>query len=348
MNKLGIGVIGVGLTGLVHVKTFSQFIESKVVAVADKNEDRAKEIAGQYNCDSYQDYWKLVQRQDVDAVVIATPDYLHLDPVIAAAEAGKHILLEKPIATEAQDAKQIIALTKKHGVKLMIGHILRFDPRYYAVKTAVEEGTIGKPALLYARRLATINEPRRLSKAWDTVSTILYLAIHDVDIALWLTKNKVKYVYAEKVEGKVMQELNIPDYYCFFARFESGALATFECGWGLPGKRTSWAAPKSWGGTGEVALEVLGENGSLHIVDPMLSIYECNEEGWKIPNLWYWPQIQGQVSGALREQNYHFLKCLTEDKEPLITGEDGYAALRVILAAIKSSEEHKPIELSSI
>ena len=140
-ETFGIGIIGCGFMGTLHARALSQLANAHILACADPalksppalpEQDRVPEL--------YSDYRELLVRDDVDAVVIATPEYAHREAVQAAAERGKHILLEKPIATTLEDADAIIEAASRYGIKLMMAHVLRFDARYAQIKAAVDAG----------------------------------------------------------------------------------------------------------------------------------------------------------------------------------------------------------------
>jgi predicted dehydrogenase len=341
-SKVRIGIIGCGFMGSLHARTISSLSEAEIVAVSDSDEKRVKLLADKYKTRYYLDYNVMLDREDVDAVVIATPDHLHKDPSVAAAEAGKHILLEKPIATSIEDAKAIIGAAEKNKVKLMIGHILRFDPRYYGIKSAIEEGTIGRPMLLYARRNATISEARRLR---GRVPVLLYLAIHDIDLILWYVKDKVKTVFSENVDGKVKEELGVSDFNWTILKFKNGAVGSVECGWGLTENWANWKKPSSWSSFGDVRMEVVGTEGSIYLNYYPMSLYACDSEGWKFPDTLHWPSLHGEVVGDILYEDRHFVSCVLKDKQPLVSGQDGLEALKVVLAAINSSTTGKVEEV---
>ncbi|MEM3419507.1 MAG: Gfo/Idh/MocA family oxidoreductase, partial [Nitrososphaerota archaeon] len=116
MKYIKIGIIGAGYIGELHVRVCSEINDVKLLAIAEINEERGKEVAKKYNTKWYKDYNDMLKKEDIDAVIIATPEHLHLDPAIAAAEAGKHMLIEKPLATNVKDAEEIIKYAKKNGV----------------------------------------------------------------------------------------------------------------------------------------------------------------------------------------------------------------------------------------
>jgi len=151
-GQLGVGVIGVGAFGSRHAEVYRQLDVSELVAVADVNPQRLNEICPVLQVEGYSDYRELLKREDICAVSICTTDELHVKAAIAAAHAGKHVFVEKPLALTSQDCDTIIDACASSGVKLTVGHILRFDPRYFAAYREIREERIGKLVHVFARR----------------------------------------------------------------------------------------------------------------------------------------------------------------------------------------------------
>ena len=130
MDQIGIGVIAAGQMGQRHANVYRQLPEVQLRAVADLNPQAAHAAADPAGADVYADWHDVLARDDIQAVSICLPDWLHRDAVIAAAEAGKHILLEKPLAIEVADADAMVAAVERADITLLVGHTLHFDPRY--------------------------------------------------------------------------------------------------------------------------------------------------------------------------------------------------------------------------
>src|SRR5260221_12490600 len=139
MDKIGFGVIGTGIVGGAwHAHVYSRAPRAKLVAVCDLNEQRANEIGKKYGAEKvYSDYRKLLENPEIKAVSIATPDFAHREIAVAAAEAGKHILVEKPLATTVEDAEAIVKAAKKAGVKLMVDFHNRVNPPFAGAKESI-------------------------------------------------------------------------------------------------------------------------------------------------------------------------------------------------------------------
>ncbi len=334
MKEIVVGVIGVGYMGEKHVSAYEGIERAKVAAICDVDERRAKWVAQKHGVKAaYTDYRDLLARDDVVAVSVCTPDQLHLDPVTAAAEAGKHILLEKPIATTLEDANRIITSARKNHVLLMVGHILRFDPRYAKAKSAIEAGDLGEVVSVWARRENTINA---LVKLAHRVSVTLFLGVHDIDIMRWFTASDVKRVYGEatwKVGGSLGKPME--DHVFATLRFVNGVIGGLEVGWILPSTHTGLDA----------RAEVIGTKGMIAIDAMHGGLTMCGEKGLKHPDTVHYPEVRGVTFGDLKEELSHFLICVEKGLKPLTTGEDGRAALEIALAILKSCREGKPVSL---
>ncbi len=221
---------------------------------------------------------------------------------------GKHILLEKPIATTLEDADAIIGEAARRNVKLMMAHILRYDVRYAQIKAAVDEGVIGRPMVCYARRNAPIAEARRLG---GRVEVEEYISVHDIDQIFWFFNDKAVKVSAEIAEGPVKKELGVHDFIWITIRFQNGGLAVVETGWGLAEAMAKLASALArWGGFGDVCLELIGEKGSLYLDYRPMTLVGVDEEGWKFPETLHWPQMHGEVVGDVLEEDRYFLRVL--------------------------------------
>jgi predicted dehydrogenase len=333
MKDITYAVIGAGFMGSVLARVGHELPYARCLGAADVDLSRAKSLVESFGGQPYPDFEQMLSREKPDAVIIATPEPYHLEPVRAAARHGCHIFLEKPLATNLEDADAILQACREAQVKLMIGYVLRFDTCYAMIQSAIAEGSIGRFLSAYARRVATISEARRLG---GRVSPVSYISVHDVDQFLWYHPAPVKSVYAKALYGRVWEELGTYDSAWMMIEWEDGALGVHEVGWCLPEEWAKWRSPASWGGFGDVQMNVLGSEGNLNLNFTPMDLYGVNREGWKLPDTRHWPAIHGRLVGAAKLEVEHFFDCVLNDKTPLITGEDGRRSLDVILAAEKS------------
>ena len=331
---IGFGIIGAGLMGNVHAAAIDAVADAELIAVADIDAERAGQLAEQHpGSDVLTDYRALLARPEVQAVVIATPDGLHCEPAVDAAGAGKHVLLEKPIATTMEDADRIIAAAEAAQIKLAIGYCSRYDTTHAEIKRQIDTGSLGTVMSVYSRRHAIITEARRLA---GRVSVEQYLAVHDLDLMLWYLDDDVVRVTSEIVTGPVYEELGVHDICWIMIKTRRGGVGVVECGWVLSA---------ALGCAGDLRLEVIGAKGSAYadVLPSCLSL--CTEEGWQFPDVLHWTKLHGELVGWYREQIRCFVGAIERDEPPRVTGRDGRRSLEIVLAARHSYEKHVPVSL---
>ncbi|HEY7765252.1 MAG TPA: Gfo/Idh/MocA family oxidoreductase, partial [Aestuariivirgaceae bacterium] len=189
MERLRIGVIGLGWFGEIHCDTIVGVPNLELAALCTRTPERLRQLAGKYRVDkAFRDYRELLADSSIDAVSIVTMWDQHTEPAIAALEAGKHVFLEKPMASRVDDCDKIIAVSKRAKGILLVGHICRFNPRYRMAKQAIEAGRIG--------RIVAMSSRRNIPAAWtpeilNKIGPIVGDAIHDTDLMLWFTNDRI-------------------------------------------------------------------------------------------------------------------------------------------------------------
>ena len=332
MKKLKVAVVGVGLFGEFHARTFRGDERVQLVAVVDTNRKRARQIAKTLGCKAYFNTTALLESESPDLVSIATPDGQHEPVATACADAGADILLEKPMASTLREADNIIRAVEKQDVKLMIDHVLRFDPRYQKARELVSEGSVGKIVLMSSWRNAGFGigrEPRRFS---DLCRTSL---IHDIDAARWLGGSEVRSVFGRAVATTV-EGVTADDAVTAIMEFEDGSMSSME---------TCWVLPEKYPSTLDSGLRLVGTKGAINISSKDQGIEVSVEDTFSFPDLTYFPVVAGKVVGALKESLGHMVDCVLHDKDPAVGGEDGRRALEIALAIRKSISTKKPVEI---
>lgn len=331
MERIGVALIGAGWFGEFHAQVISENPVVSFKAVADVNEARARELAEKYGAAAwYGDVQNMLRSEDIEAVTIATPEQHHRGPAVAAAETGKHILLEKPIAPTLEDADAIINAAKKAKVKLQIGYELRFDPRYAQAKYQIDAGALGEVLSIYMRRNTSIVTPKRVGK-WS--HPLFYMAVHDFDMMRWYVGSEPRTVYAQS-ENKVLSKLGLqyPDLMWAIFKFKDEAVGVTE---------TNWVLPENFPSGIDGRMNVIGTRGAVcvDVMDQGLRV--VSEKGFQMPDTLHWPVIHGRLMGDLREEFIHFIDCIMKNKEPIVTGIDGRRSLEMALGVKKSLEEEK-------
>jgi predicted dehydrogenase len=342
VEEITFAVIGAGFMGDVLARVGHELPYARCVGAADINLDHAQKLVGAYGGTAYQDHTEMLASEKPDTVIIATPEFDHREPVIEAAKHGSHVFVEKPFATSLEDADAMIQSCQEAGIKLMVGHILRFEVNYALIQAAIQEGNIGRFLSAYARRITPIGESRRLG---GRVSPITYIAVHDIDQMLWYHPQPIKSVYARALRGRVWDELETYDCAWLTIEFEDGALGIHEVGWCLPEEWAGWDRPSSWGGFGDVRMNVIGTDGVLNLNFTPMDLYACDRDGWKLPDTRHWPSMNGKLAGAAKAEVEHFFECVLHDQQPLVNGEDGRRSIEVMLAAEMSIAEDRIVEL---
>ena len=182
MRKVRFGVIGLGRFGEIHCDALSQLPQGELYALCTRNESRLRELSGRFNVKhAYTSYQELLKNADIDAVTVVTMWDQHATPAIAALKSGKHVFIEKPMASTVSDCEAIVRACQETNRFCMVGHICRFNPRYATAKREIDAGAIGKIVSMYARR----NIPASVSKTVLTkIGPIMGDGVHDTDLML--------------------------------------------------------------------------------------------------------------------------------------------------------------------
>ncbi|ULL18275.1 gfo/Idh/MocA family oxidoreductase [Paenibacillus sp. H1-7] len=321
-------VVGCGIMGRTHAKNWVSVPGVELVGVCDIDKDLAEKVAGSNKTKAYTSFAELLEAEKPDVVSVCVPTFLHKELVLQAAEAGVHIVCEKPIASTLTDAAEMIAACKVHGVRLFIAHVVRFFPSYRDLSAKLKAGVIGEPGVIHTKRVG--GHPGR-AKSWycdqeKSGGVILDLLIHDIDY-LRNAVGEVESVFALK---RMTEEA---DYALVTLRFANGAIANLEGYWGYPGPFTT-------------AVEMAGTKGVLryHSDDAVslkvLSSRKASDIG---------PSVAVPKSPAYHDPYYyeleHFAQCLANGTEPIVSTEDAYQAMSIAFAAVASAQSGKPVRM---
>ena len=339
LERVNVGVIGVGWFGEFHARLYKQLPNANLVAVCDSHPDRAKDVAKKLDTKWFVDAESLLEDESILAVSICTTDQYHLEPTLAACKAGKHILLEKPMALSVRECDQMIAAAKDAGVKLMVAHILRFNQRYVAAHEKIASGEIGNVRHFYCRRNNPRRAARRLGARCGYHTITFHNAVHDIDIMNWFADDYVAEAFAVSQSGEMEAEgYAISDTVLSVLTFRNGAAALMENCWIYPDTYPSLvdAVTEVTGTKGKLVLD-LRNMGAISYTDTGISYFENS----------YWPDIYGQVVGDVHHELEAFLRCVIEDLPVPVSGEDGRRAVATAEAIIASLEsgEAKVVQL---
>lgn len=332
MRSLNYGVIGLGWFGEKHCEALAAIPNVKLHSLCTRNSARLGEVAKTFAVKkTFTDYQKMLADPELEAVSIVTMWDQHAAPTLAALQAGKHVFLEKPMASNLADCDAIVKATKKAKGSFMVGHVCRFNPRYAAAKQAIAEGRIGRIISMYARR----NLPAWVgASVLDKIGPIIGDGVHDTDLMFWFSGSRAVSAYAQTVQFR--QHAN-PDLGQVMYRLESGASCILESVWCLP-NTTPFQIDER--------LEVVGTEGSVSIHDTHPNLMIVDKDGSRCPDTTYWPSLHGQLRGALPEELAYFVNCVIQGKKPtVITPEESREAVRACLAAEESARTGRVVKI---
>jgi len=336
----GFGVIGTGVWGETHLMTYSTHPDAELACICDLNEELLKERAEQYGAESYTtDYHELLARDDVEAVSVVTPDFLHREVVLAAAEAGKHILLEKPMATTVEDCEAMIEATESAGVKLMVDFHNRWNPAMWDAKQAIENGELGEPQMMTVRLNDTIYVPTEML-SWAADSTVVwFIGSHSVDLVRWMFDDEVKRVYSV-ARSRVLAERGVdtPDFFLTILEMQGGGVAHVENCWIM-----SEAMPTVF----DFKMELIGSEATVFAdCSSHRMVQKFSPQGAEYSDVAVRTEVQGLPNGFGVQSIRHFAECVIEDREPVVGGMDGLNVTKALVAMHESAETGQPVEIN--
>lgn len=342
MSQTGFGLIGTGIVGGAwHAHVYHNMPQADLVAVCDLDEARAREIAARYGVPHvYTDYRDLLARDDIAAVSIATPDFAHRDLAVAAARAGKHILVEKPLATTVEDANAILEAVEAAGVKLMVDFHNRVNPPFVLARQSVMDGELGELKYIYARLSNTTFVPTQMLPWAGKSSALWFLASHTLDMCQWLLNDKPVRVYALSRSG-LLREMGVDtqDFHVALVEFAKGAVVTLE---------NSWILPETEPNVFNFKMEVLGSQGALYInTSDHRAVEKYTRDSISLPDVlgFALDANSARMSGFVLEAIARFVDAVVDDKPVLATGAEAALVTTVLCAVEESSRTGQPVNL---
>ena len=339
MEKVGFGVIGTGGWGETHVGVYATHPLVDLVAVCDVREDRVQEVAQEYGVQTvYTDYRDLLKDERVSAVSIVTPDFAHTEIAIAAAQAGKDVLIEKPLATTVEACEQIVAEVQQAGIKFMVDFHNRWNPAFVKIKSSLDKGELGEPVMMYYRLNDTLFVPTQMLSWAGQTSLLWFLGSHCVDTMLWLLEDEVTRVYSVSRSNVLAKRgISTPDLFQTILEFKKGTVATLE---------NCWILPESTPNIIDLKCEIVGTEGTVYVDGShhrILQRYTQDEAAY--PDVIVCPVIYGKPMGFAAESIRYFADCIVSDEVPIVGAEDGLRATKVLCAIERSANEGRPVEL---
>jgi predicted dehydrogenase len=340
-NAVRICMIGAGRVGKNHSRAMiSSIPAAKCVALVDPDAVMLAETASEF---SYEYHFasldEALDKVAFEAVVITAPTFLHKELSLQAANAGKHIFLEKPMALNLQECDDIIAAAQQHAVILQLGFMRRFDPEFVAAASRIAAGEIGQPMLVKSLTHGPGLPPGWARDLKTSNGMLAEVNSHDWDCTRWLMGSNFERVYAEVANFKGAKYNIETDHFYDTAlvniRFENGGLGSISgvcpCGYGY-----------------DARVEIVGEKGIMQIGElkgQAIVVCTDRDQGLITPIYRTWPERFEW--GYIRELE-HFVNCIQSDSQPRATGLDGRWAVAGVLAATQSMLEERPVYLKEI
>ncbi len=337
MEKLRMGIVGAGTWGETHASIYNEHLFAQTVAICDSNRTRAEQMAAKFGIEEvYTDYREMAQKSSCDAIAIVTPDFLHADIAVACANAGKHLLIEKPLATTREDVYRMMEAFEKNKVRVMVDLHNRWNPTVNTAKQEIEAGSLGTPYSAYGR----LNDVKWVATdmlSWAARSSILwFLGSHSLDTLRWLMNSDVERVYAVSREG-VLKKLgvDVPDMYLTTLEFKNGCIAQMENGWITPNANTC---------INDIKFTVLGTDGMINIdCSSHNMIQMVTDTKVTTPDIIVKNRIAGRVKGFAYESIRSYVDRLIDGQDFLVSVEDAAHTSLALLAVLESAQTRKPV-----
>jgi UDP-N-acetylglucosamine 3-dehydrogenase len=305
-SPIRVGVVGVGVMGSNHARVFADLAGVRLVGVADPDHKQCNMVAGTLACTAFSDVGELLV-EGVDAVTIAAPTHLHQELALHCIRHGVHVLVEKPIAPSVAEGRAIIAAARHTGVRLMVGHVERFNPTVEAIKEAIRAEDILSIAIT---RVGPF--PPRMSN----VGVVIDLAVHDIDLIRWFTESEIVEVQPQLSSALAERE----DIALLQFRTASGVLAHINTNWLTPFK----------------ARNVTIATRNKYIMGDLLTrqVTECF--GFQPDGSYSMRHLSVGHAEPLRAELQAFVAAIRNGKDPAVSGDEGVASLEIAIRCLES------------
>jgi UDP-N-acetylglucosamine 3-dehydrogenase len=314
MRKLRVAVIGTGFWGRNQARVLSQLDQTELMCVCDVDDGRAKTVGAEFHVPYLTNRAEVFARSDIDAVTICTPTTTHKEVATQALRAGKHTLVEKPMTNTTSEARELVALAKERGLRLMPGHIERFNPAVDYLRSLLDEQKLGTVTLFHARRVG--RWPERIGD----VGVVRDTAIHDIDLARYIFRDEVHSVHAKIGSIKHTKE----DYAEIMLEFRKGGTAFIDANWLTPRKARTLIVT---GSEATVQLDYISQE--ITIEDSTQSTR---------PNL--------EKQEPLRAELAHFADSTLNGKPFRVNGEDGLKSVEICEVVLQAGTSGQTVPLA--
>ena len=340
MEPIGLGIIGTGWCGGIRAIAAANSALVGSLHLAEVNPERLADVKAQTGAVTATTDWEeLVSDPGISALMIsATPETLHHPMAKAALEAGKHVLLEKPMALTLEEADELIEIAEAKGLKFTIGYSQRFNTKQALVKRSLNDGTLGDPVSVLVSRHITRSLGAKIGSR-TKLSPAAMEATHDIDFALWcLEPRKPAKVYSQVAWGARQAEHGVPDTQIIVITMDDGVTVTISAGWSLPPGYPNFSA--TW-------IEFIGTDGAL-MMDASHKDIVLNtmRDGVRFPlSTMPGEYVDHVYAGPMERETIHFIEAVAHDRPVMVEPRLARQTMEVYIAADLSAETGEMVEL---
>lgn len=339
---VNIGIIGMGIMGLSVARVLARNPRVRLAALCTRGEANRRQAQAEFPAPAfYADYETMLDRERLDAVYVATPDWAHFGPVMACLEAGVHVHVEKPMTTSEPEAAAIVRKVAETGLKLQVSYNHRWLAPYHATYDRIRSGKIGECLMGYARKSNPIHVPVKILPWAQSSSPMWFLSGHDIDLMTWWFDDLPVEVKGFGVKRVLREKYGWDTYDAMQAlvRFKRGGFATFESTWIYP--ECHPAMPDSF-------MEVVGAQGHIHLDRKAEAIETSSPEGFAWPRSLLNYKVFDQWVGAFPSCVNSFVDAILEDREPFVTAFDGWRSTAILDAIHVSCETGETVGIAAL
>ncbi len=343
MSKVKAGLLGSQFVTTIHAESLKTVPDAEILAVASPTEGHAREFAEQHGIPNhFTDYRKILEMDEIDMIALGIPNDLHCQATVDAAAAGKHVVCEKPMCLNLDEADRMIDACEKANVKLMYAEELCFAPKYVRLKQLLDEGALGDPTLI---KQSEKHDGPHAPHFWDVDRSgggvCMDMGCHAIEFFRWmLGKPEIRSVYAHMSTSVHADKTRGDDNGIIILEFENGCAAVAEESWTKLGGMDDRA--EVHGSKGVAYANLLQGNSILTYSDSGYG-YAVEKSGGTTG--WSFTMYEEIWNYGFPQEFAHFVDCVKNDKEPIETGHDGREVLEVLFAAYKSAGCGQKIEL---
>jgi predicted dehydrogenase len=333
-RQLGMAVIGAGLLGSRHARAWAEQPETRLITVMDLNAKRAETVADRHGARSASDLAAILSDPQIDAVSVVTPDHLHRDAVVACLEAGKHVFVEKPLATDLEQAREMVAVSRRTKRLLQVNFSQRFVSEFAFIKQTIARGEIGRPVMIQSLKHDTLYVPTEMIPWAHHTSPVYFMTSHDLDLIRWYLGAEPVTVVAHEVRGK-LDQLGVPvhDGLQGLVRFSDATAVQFH---------TSWIHPNTFPSVSDGYLEIIGTEGVLiyRSRSREIELYTNRDsQTIKFGGPGTAKEVGGKLTGAFVDSLRLFIRSIREQTVPMTEAADSLKTVACQIALLESARQ---------